>query len=410
MWLVLSASAADMAYEKRVERILAQTPLVDGHNDLPWQIRERADLSLEALPLETGTAGLDPPLHTDLPRLAEGGWGGVFWSVWVPTELSGPEAALTCLEQIDVVHRMVERWPDRLSLALTADDVVQIHRRGRVASLIGIEGGHSIGESLGALRVMYRAGARYMTLTHWETTSWADSATDDPEHGGLTAFGEEVVREMNRLGMLVDLSHVSADTMRDALAVTRAPVIFSHSGSRAVNPHPRNVPDEILAGVKANGGVVMVVFLPLFVSAEIREHRAERAGYEGEQRALHLGDPVGLAAAMDRWDQDHPIPQATVSQVADHVEAIARRIGWEHVGIGTDFDGMDTAPVGLEDVAHIDALLIELLRRGATDEQLRGLVGGNVLRVMREAERVAAELRSERPPSVSRARPLVHYD
>lgn len=407
--LVFSALAADddAALRKRVDKVLAKTPLVDGHNDVPWQIREQAALNLDEFPFATSTETLDPPMHTDLPRLRAGGWGGVFWSVWVPTSLPGPEAVLTTLEQIDVVHQMVAHYPDDLALALTADDIVRIHRQGRIASLVGVEGGHSIASSLPALRMMYAAGARYMTLTHWKDTPWADSATDDPQNHGLTKFGEEVVHEMNRLGMLVDLSHVSAATMKDALAVSAAPVIFSHSGAFSVNPHPRNVPDDVLDAVKTNGGVVMVVFLPMFVSPEVRVFVADKDAEQARREALYIGDPIGLEAATDAWKHDHPVPRATLGQVADHIEAIADRIGWEHVGIGTDFDGMDEVPVGLEDVSHIQALLVELLRRGWTDEQLSGLVGGNLLRVMRQVEAVSAKLRTERSASSMRITPVM---
>ncbi len=397
--LALAAPADDAALRKRVDKVLAKTPLIDGHNDVPWAYRARANRRLGALPFERDTTGIERPMHTDLPRLEKGQLGGVFWSVWIPTELEGPEAVVTVLEQIDVVHRMVERWPQQLELALTADDVRRIHKEGRIASLIGMEGGHSIGGNLAVLRSTYAAGARYMTLTHWETIPWADAATDAPQSDGISPFGEEVVREMNRLGMLVDLSHVAATTMHDALAVSEAPVIFSHSGAFAINPHPRNVPDDVLDEVKANGGVVMVDFLPTYVSEDVHlwgaEERAERARLE----SLHLGDPDAVEAGVEAWTTEHPSPKATLATVADHVDHIAKRIGAEHVGIGTDFDGMRDAPTGLEDVSAIPNLLVELARRGYTDEQLAGIAGENVLRALERAEAVAVELRRTRPAS-----------
>ena len=403
--LLLGAAAAappaddDEALRKRVDRILAKTPLVDGHNDVPWQYRDRAGLQVDTLDLRD-TSQLEPPMHTDLRRLEVGKAGAVFWSVWVPVALPGPEALLTCLEQIDVVHQMVGRYPEALALALTADDVVRIHKDGRIASLVGIEGGHSIGDSLGALRMMYAAGARYMTLTHWKNTAWADAATDAPEHGGLTPFGEAVVHEMNRLGMLVDLSHVSAATMEDALRVAKAPVIFSHSGAFAVNPHPRNVPDPVLDHVKANGGVVMVDYLPAYVSAEVRAAGAERKAEEARQESLSIGDPDGLAAAMKAWDLAHPKPKATLAQVADHLDHVRGRIGAEHCGLGSDFDGMGEGPVGLEDVSKVPDLLVELLRRGWTDAEVAGVAGGNVLRALRAAEEVSRSMAGEAPSNV----------
>ncbi len=408
-WWGLSAMGApiqdDAALRKRVDQILARTPLIDGHNDLPWQLRERAGLQLDALRIDVDTRHLDPPLMTDLPRLREGRAGGVFWSVWVPPSLPGPEAVLMTLEQIDVVRQLCDLYPD-LVLATTADEVTRAHADGRIASLIGMEGGHSIGDSLGALRVMYAAGARYMTLTHWKNTTWADAATDDPQHEGLAPFGEDVVREMNRLGMLIDLSHVSADTMRDALRVTEAPVIFSHSGAFAVNPHPRNVPDDVLDLVKANGGLVMVDYLPSYVSDEVRLHDVERVTEQKRQEMLHLGDPRGVAAAMAAWDAAHPTPEATLGQVADHLDHVRRRIGAEHAGLGSDFDGMGDTPVGLEDVAHVPDLLVELLRRGWTEAEVAGVAGANLLRVMRGAERVAAAKAGE-PASNVRIHPVM---
>ncbi|MBX2796405.1 MAG: dipeptidase [Myxococcales bacterium] len=391
------AAPDDAALRRRVSRILAKTPLIDGHNDVPWQVRNRADLDLEALPFGRGTEQLEPPMHTDLPRLRQGKAGGVFWSVWVPTDLSGPEAVRTTLEQIDVVHRMVERWPDDLALARTAADVRRQFKRGRIASLIGIEGGHSIDSSLGALRMMYEAGARYMTLTHWQHTAWADAATQPPVHEGLTDFGRDVVTEMNRLGMLVDLSHVSAQTMRDALEVSASPVIFSHSGAYAINPHPRNVPDDVLDLVGKNGGVVMVDFLPTYVSQEVFEHRAGRDAHRARLQTRHIGSDVAVQTGMATWDADNPVPRSTVAQVADHVDHIRDRIGAAHIGIGSDFDGMGDQPDGLDDVSQTPELLVELLRRGYSDSEVAGIAGDNVLRVMVAAERTAKRLKASTP-------------
>jgi membrane dipeptidase len=398
--LGLAAPAlADDGHLERARAVLRDTPLIDGHNDLPWQLRDRFDNHLESVDLGASTRELDPPLHTDIGRLREGGVGAQFWSVYIPVDLTGGDAVRATMEQIDVVHRMVERWPDALGMALTAADVERVFATGRVASLIGIEGGHSIGESLGALRMLYAAGARYMTLTHWKNTAWADAATDAPAHDGLTQFGEEVVREMNRLGMLVDLSHVSEETMNDALAVTAAPVIFSHSSARAVCGHVRNVPDAVLARLPANGGVVMVNFSSGFVSEKVRQWyatgRAERARIE----SLHPGDPTAQKQALDAWRKEHPQPRSTLAQVADHLDHIRKIAGVDHVGIGSDFDGISDPPRGLEDVAAYPALLAELLRRGWSEEDVARLAGGNILRVMRQAEQVAARLRAERPAS-----------
>jgi membrane dipeptidase len=283
--------AADPALVQRARRILSQVPLVDGHNDLPWEYRKRFQNHMDRIDLRAGTAKLDPPMHTDIPRLRKGGLGGQFWSVYIPVEITGADAVQATLEQIDDVHRLVERYPDTFELATTADDVVRIHKAGRIASLIGMEGGHSIHDSLAALRVLYAAGARYMTLTHSKNTDWADSATDAPQHGGLTRFGEEVVREMNRLGMLVDLSHVAPETMRKAIAVSAAPVIFSHSSARALDDHARNVPDDVLRLLPKNGGVVMVTFVPSFASEAVRGWNATNDAEEARLKALYPGDP-----------------------------------------------------------------------------------------------------------------------
>lgn len=363
-------------------RIHAAALLIDGHNDLPWQLRELVGGSLD----QCDIAQPQPKLHTDLARLRQGGVGGQFWSVYVPAETDRTGTALRdTLEQIDLVHRMIARYPDSLELALTADDIERIHAAGKIASLIGVEGGHSIQNSLGALRQLYKLGARYMTLTHADTLSWADSATDEPQHGGLTEFGEEVVREMNRLGMLVDISHVSPDTMRDALRVSRAPVIASHSSAYAVAAHPRNVPDDVLALVAKNGGVVMVNFFSGFIVPEAAKASAEFAAVRRELRAKH-GDPAEFEAAVKRWQSEHPLVAGSVHTVVDHIDHIVQVAGIDHVGLGSDFDGVPRLPDQLHDVSCYPYITQELLNRGYTEAQIRQVLGGNVLRALRAAE------------------------
>ncbi len=387
------------ALVQRVRDLLAEVPLIDGHNDLPWQIREQYASKLAAIPLEQDTRALDPPLQTDIPRLRAGCVGGQFWSVYVPTELEGPAAVQAVLEQIDLVHRMIAWYPGTFALALTASDVVWIHRDGQIASLIGVEGGHSLNCSLAVLRQLYRAGARYMTLTHSDNVPWADSATDEPEHDGLTRFGEEVIHEMNRLGMLVDLSHVSAATMRDALAVTEAPVIFSHSAAFALCAHTRNVPDDVLLQLRDNGGVVMVTFVPPFLSEDVRAYYEELKEERERLVALHPDSEDTVKAALEAWREQHPEPLSTLAMVADHIDHIRSLIGVEHLGIGSDFEGIRHGPVGLEGVSGFPDLLAELLRRGYSDADVQQIAGLNVLRVTRKVEQVAARLQAERPAS-----------
>ncbi|MCP4657305.1 MAG: membrane dipeptidase [bacterium] len=386
----------DPGLVSEARRLLDQVPLIDGHNDLPSVLREDFKNRLAQVDLRSDLRQLEGPTQTDIPRLRQGGVGGQFWSAFVATDLPPGEAVRAVIEQVDLVHRLSERYPDVFEVALTAADVRRIHAAGRIASLVGIEGGHSIGNSLAVLRQLFALGARYMTLTHWPNTDWADSATVAPEHGGLTDFGREVILEMNRLGMLVDLSHVSWETMHDVLEVTEAPVIFSHSGAAAVTSHPRNVPDSVLERLKENGGVVMVPFVQSFVSQELRSHRVARAGERERLRALHLGDPQAAGEALAAWDDAHPRPSATLQQVADHLDHVRRTVGVAYVGIGSDFDGMGHGPRGLEDVSCFPALLGELLRRGYSREEVKLVAGGNLLRVMHHAEEVAARVRGQR--------------
>jgi membrane dipeptidase len=371
--------------QEQIRSLLRDAPLVDGHTDLLWELRNRVGYDLDRLDVSRPA----PQLHTDLPRLRAGGVGGQFWSVYVPSTLPGHQAVTATLEQLDGFHRLLARYPADLGLALTAEDVVRVARSGRVASLAGMEGGHSIGESLGALRMMYALGARYMTLTHNDNTSWADSATDEPAHGGLTDFGRQVVAEMNRLGMLVDLSHVAPTTMRAALDATRAPVIFSHSSARALCDHPRNVPDDMLAQLPANGGVCMVTFVPGFVVQAAADVRLELAELDRQWRRELGDDSPELERRRREWKAAHPEPSATLADVADHVDHVREVGGVDHVGLGGDFDGTDRVPVGLEDVSTYPALAAELRQRGWSDDELRRLAGRNVLRVLQAAEEVA---------------------
>jgi len=406
-------TVVDPKIKARVEKVLAKTPLIDGHNDLPGEIRGRVGGDVAALDLRADTsklAGSRPGqigLMTDIPRLKAGHVGGQFWSVFIAPSFDGPIAVQMTLEQIDIVKGMAARYPDVFEMAYTADDVIRIHKAGKVASLIGIEGGHQINDSLPALRQMYAAGARYMTLAHAIPTRWSDSATANPIHNGLTPFGKAVVAEMNRMGMLVDLSHVSEKTMKDALAVSKAPVIFSHSGAKAVADHARNVSDEVLLMVKQNRGVVMVNFATTYVSEARNRWAADRSAEQARYNAppfggLYIGQPEKAAAALAEWDKTHPGPPATLSQVADHVEHIAKVCGVDCVGIGSDFDGIGDTPVGLEGVDKFPDLLAELARRGWSDEDLGKVAGGNVLRVLREAEVVARQLQATTQPSYAK--------
>lgn len=388
--LRLAPAAEDPALA-RARDVLARVPLVDGHNDLPWTIREHpaAPGDVAAYDLRARTGG-----HTDLPRLRAGQVGAQFWSVYVPGDRPAGELVRVQLEQIDLARRMIDHYAADLELVRTADELEAAFAAGKIASLLGAEGGHTIVDDLAVLRGYHALGVRYLTLTHNVHTAWADCAVLPPRHGGLTDFGEEVVREMNRLGMLVDLSHVAPDTMDDALRVSAAPVVFSHSSARALTDHPRNVPDDILRRLPANGGLVMVTFLPAYVSQAVADARAAR------KRALDgLRDPDARRRRAAELDASPP-PRATLAQVADHIEHVRAVAGPDHVGLGGDFDGMSSAPVGLEDVSRYPHLLAELVRRGWTDEDLEKLAGRNLLRVLRAAEAVAARLQAERGPSL----------
>ncbi|MCZ6597614.1 MAG: dipeptidase [Planctomycetota bacterium] len=362
-------------------RIHRSALVFDGHNDVPWVVRSRGDSSFDRLDL----AQPQPDMHTDIPRLREGGLGAQFWSAYASADSETPVRDF--LEQIDVIHRMCARYPDVFELALTADDVVRIHEAGKVASLIGVEGGHAIDGSLGVLRTLYALGTRYMTLTHSNTLSWADSATDEARHGGLTEFGEEVVRTMNQLGMLVDLSHVSAETMKDALRVSRAPVIFSHSSAFALAPHVRNVPDDVLELVAANGGVVMVNFYSGYIVEESAKRMADMFDVIRRLRK-ELGEEE-FEQAMARWREEHPTPAGTVHDVVDHIEHIARVAGVDHVGLGSDYDGVTKLPKQLEDVSCYPFITQELLNRGWSEADVKKVLGGNALRALRGAEAAA---------------------
>jgi len=367
--------------------LLRRVPLVDGHNDLPWAIR--AGFGSDPV-----LAALTRPVRetqTDLPRLSEGGVAAQFWSVFVPGTLTGDAAVTAVLEQIDIVHRMIQAYPEHLELALTAADVQRAFAAGKIASLLGAEGGHSIASSLGVLRALYRLGVRYMTLTHNSNVGWADSATDTPDAGGLTDFGRAVVREMQRIGMLVDLSHVAPSTMRDALDVAGAPLIFSHSSARALCDHPRNVPDEVLARLAVNGGVCMVTFVPAFVSPECAAWQAGLLA-ELDRRGLDRRDMSAWDAVAPEWEAAHPVPEATLTQVADHIDHVRAVAGIDHIGIGGDYDGSAAMPTGLSDVSGYPALFAELLTRGWTEPDCAALAGGNLLRVLRDAENAATSV------------------
>jgi membrane dipeptidase len=365
--------------------MLSRFPLIDGHNDLPWVIREKFSLD----PVAAGLTGRVDGTHTDIPRLVEGGVGGQFWSVYVPASLAGDAAVTAVFEQVDVVHRMIAAYPDRFRLAVRADDVDAAFAAGKIASLLGAEGGHCINSSLGVLRALHALGVRYMTLTHNDNVGWADSATDQPDCGGLSAFGRDVVTEMQRLGMLVDLSHVAVTTMNQALDIAGAPVIFSHSSAFALTSNPRNVPDDVLARLAVNGGVCMVAFVPFFVSQECTDWFFDLKAFAAG-RGLDPDNLEQVFGLLPDWEKDRPMPDATLAQVADHIDHVREVAGIGHVGIGADFDGTPSLPAGLHDVSRYPALFHELQRRRWSEADLKALAGGNVLRALRDAESYAS--------------------
>ena len=395
MTVLHAQQAPDAALLDKARALHKQVPLIDGHNDYPWALRENAARDLDKLDITKP----QPTIMTDIARLRAGGVGGQFWSVYVPADLAGQAAVTAALEQVDIVHRMMRKYPETFELALTADDVERIFKKGKIASLIGMEGGHAIDNSLGALRMFHRLGARYMTITHSKNVPWADSATDQPSLGGLSQFGEHVVREMNWLGMLVDLSHVSPDTMEDAIRVSTAPVVFSHSSARALNDVPRNVPDNILQMLPKNGGVVMVTFVPGFLSPKVTAHSAAQTAEQNRLKQQYPSDEHAVKAAVDAWLKANPAPRATIADAADHIDHIRKVASINNIGIGGDFDGITSVPEGLEDVSTYPALTAELLRRGYKNDEIKKVLGLNSLRVMRGAEQVSKKLQAERGPS-----------
>ena len=415
MSLALPVAAQSSPIASRVQRVLTSSPVIDAHNDLLWELRDRYGSDLTKIDLNLSTATLPlppeapadtPALMTDLPRLRAGQVGGQFWSVWIPPTVTGPAAVKMTLEQIDLAKRMVQRYPDHLSMAYSADDIERARKAGKIASLIGIEGGHQIDNSLPMLRQLYALGARYLTLTHSLKTDWADSGTDNPAHQGLSPFGQAVVGEMNRLGMMVDISHVSKDTMKGVLATSKAPVMFSHSNARALVDHPRGVDDEVLALVAKNRGIVMVNFNPGFVSQAVATYESAMAAEQSRNTAppygLYLGQPERAAAAMAAWKQNNPLPRATLSMVADHMDHIRKVAGADSVGIGGDLDGIMSTPDGLDGVDKYPRLFEELARRGWTDEEMAKAARGNILRVLRKTEEVAKQLQSQVAPADTR--------
>ncbi|MGL5837444.1 MAG: dipeptidase [Sphingorhabdus sp.] len=388
---LLSMPLSAATPEATANAILAKTPIIDGHNDTPHQIAELFGRDFSKFDLKKLPPDALAKTHTDIATSRAGYLGGQFWSVYVDAKLPQHEAVTRTLEQIDVVHQMIRRYPESFAYADTAAGVEAAMKKGRIASLIGMEGGHSIGGSLGVLRQMYDAGARYMTITHSLTTDWADSATDAPRHDGLSPFGFEVLAEMNRLGMIADISHVSEATMHDVLDKSTAPVLFTHSNARAITPHPRNVPDSVLRRLPQNGGVIMVTFVPGFTSPERRQWEYEKAAVAGRAKLEFTGNPSGEKATVDAWIATHPQPKATLVQVADHIDHIRKVAGIDHIGIGGDFGGVDELPVGLENVSTYPALFAELVRRGYSEKDLAKIAQGNVLRVMRGVEAAAGK-------------------
>jgi len=386
------AQVSDQMLE-RAKRLLRDSPVIDGHNDYPWAVHEKAGGDIDKLDIKVS----QPSIMTDIPRLQAGAVGGQFWSVYVPATKPDENAAIAVsqtLDQIDIVYRMVAKYPATFAIALTADEVERDQKQGKIASLIGVEGGHCINSSLGVLRLLYRLGARYMTLTHTLNTPWADSATDTPKSNGLSPFGEQVVQEMNRLGMMVDLSHVAPSTMAAAIRISSAPVIFSHSSARALTDVARNVPDDILKQLPRNGGVVMVTFVPGFVSQEVADYNKKETDQRTKLTTELNNNTTAVDKAMDDWHRANPQPRASMLQVADHIDHIKKTAGIDHIGLGGDYDGITSVPVGLEDVSSYPQLIAELMRRGYSDEDLRKIARLNILRVMRQVEITAARIQT----------------
>lgn len=391
--------APDPALLAHANRILSAVPVIDGHNDLPSELLEKFGGDPFAAHLDQG----QPKLQTDIPRLRKGHVGAQFWSAYVDNDSIPTGASLRqALREVDMAHRLVAAYPQAFELARTAADIERIEKQGKTASLIGVEGGHAIQNTLSSLRMLYDMGVRYMTLTHNTTLPWADAALGKPEHHGLTDFGKDVVREMNRIGMFVDLAHVSADVMRDALAVTRAPVIFSHSSARALVDNPRNVPDDVLAMMPRNGGVVMVNFCPCFTGPGIDRWSAQRDSMLAAARAAGATDREAVRAQLRAWEQQHPAPKPTVADIANHIDHIVKVAGIDHVGIGSDFDGIGgDHPIGMDDVSSYPVLFAELIRRGYSDQDLEKIAGRNLIRAMKQMEAVAAKLQKQEKPSLA---------
>ena len=377
------------------KEILKNVPLFDGHNDTPWQYGSRADYDFTQLDF-ADMSDLENPLHTDIKRMREGMVGAQWWSIYTSPSTSESESVAHAIKLIDFVHRMAEYYPETFEVAYTTYDVERIFKDGKIASLMGLEGGHAIANSPAILRMFYELGIRYMTLTHGRTLDWADSATDEPKHGGLTELGEQIVLEMNRIGMLADLSHVTPDVMRQVASISEAPMFFSHSSARGLCDHPRNVPDDVLDLVGDSNGIVMVTFVETFISEERRQFYAERASYQRKVEYLHPGQPDKVSEFMSQWDEANEPPKSTLEQVADHIDYIRDRIGVDHIGIGSDYDGIPTLPTGLEDVSTLPHLFAELLARGYSDEDLRKIAGENMIRVMRDTEAVSASIQAAR--------------
>ncbi len=391
------ALAADDPMLARAQAVLKKQPVIDGHNDWPGALRGNFGEQWWQVDLEADSRRFQKPLHTDIPRLHEGRVGGQFWSVYVPATVTGPAAVKSTVEQIDIVHGIIKRYPQHFELASSAADIRRIQKTGKVASLLGVEGASQMDNSLPVLRMYHALGVRYMTLTHSKHSDWADSANEAPRAEPLSAFGKVVINEMNRIGMLVDLSHVSPGTMKAVLAVTKAPVIYSHSSARALADHPRNVPDDVLTLVKANGGVVMANFVPGFISEAVIQHTAARSAEFTRQNLLFLGQPEKSAAAMAAWNKANPAPKVDYKVVADHLDHMAKVAGHDHIGLGADYDGIPAGPIGLEGVETYPVLIAELLRRGWSEADCAKLAGGNILRALEQAEKVAASMAADVP-------------